>query len=313
MKILHAISDLGALRQPVWLAIGVFDGVHQGHRAVMRAALDGAAQGGGVAVAMTFDPHPARIMRPEFAPKLLTSTAHKARLIEAVGLPYLLVVHFDEGFSAQPPEDFVREIAGACGELRQICVGEDWVFGAKRAGNVALLEKLGAELGFTVNAVKSVKAASQVVSSTRIREAVASGALDLANELLGRAYTILAPSSRATSSAARLAFPPRISARTPSSSRRMACMPCVSRSTARPAKGVANIGYRPTVAEGVERKLEVHLFDFAGDLYGRDLEVEFVKFLRPEQKFAGVEELKAQITRDAALAREVFWRNCPEK
>jgi riboflavin kinase/FMN adenylyltransferase len=306
MKILHAISELGALRQPVWLAIGVFDGVHQGHRAVMRAALDGAAAGGGVAVAMTFDPHPARIMRPEFAPKLLTSTAHKARLIEAVGLPYLLVVHFDEGFSAQPPEEFVREIAGACGALRQICVGEDWVFGAKRAGNVALLDKLGAELGFTVNAVKSVKAASQVVSSTRIREAVASGALDLANELLGRAYTILGSVEPGDQLGRTIGFPTanlRAHAEQFPPNGVYAVRVALDGET---RNGVANIGYRPTVAEGVERKLEVHLFDFAGDLYGRDLEVEFVKFLRPEQKFAGVEELQAQISRDAALAREVL-------
>jgi riboflavin kinase/FMN adenylyltransferase len=306
MKILQSIPELGALRQPVWLAIGVFDGVHQGHRAVMRAALDGAAAGGGVAVAMTFDPHPARIMRPEFAPKLLTSTAHKARLIEAVGLPYLLVVHFDEAFSAQPPEEFVREIAAGCGTLRQICVGEDWVFGAKRAGNVALLEKLGAELGFTVNAVKSVKAASQVVSSTRIREAVASGALDLANELLGRAYTILGTVEPGDQLGRTIGFPTanlRAHAEQFPPNGVYAVRVALDGET---RKGVANIGYRPTVAEGVERKLEVHLFDFAGDLYGRDLEVEFVKFLRPEQKFAGVEELKAQITRDAALARQVL-------
>lgn len=307
MKILHAISELGALRQPVWLAIGVFDGVHQGHRAVLRAALDGAAQGGGVAVAMTFDPHPARIMRPEFAPKLLTSTAHKARLIEAVGLPCLLVVHFDENFSAQPPEEFVREIAAGCGgALRQICVGEDWVFGAKRAGNVALLARLGAELGFTVNPVPAVKSAGGVVSSTRIREAVASGALELANDLLGHAYTILGTVEPGDQLGRTIGFPTanlRAHAEQFPPNGVYAVRVALDGET---RKGVANIGYRPTVAAGVERKLEAHLFDFAADLYGRDLEVEFVKFLRPEQKFAGVEELKAQITRDAALAREVL-------
>ncbi len=307
MEILRSIAELERISGPVVLSIGVFDGVHPGHRAVLGRAAADAAAAGGSAVALTFDPHPARFLRPGAAPRLLTSTAHKARLIEEFGMPNLLIVPFDAEFAAQSPEAFIRRLASAARPLRQICVGENWTFGKGRAGNVALLRALGKEMGFTVAEVPAVKIDGAAVSSTRVREAVERGDLDAARRLLGRDYTILGtvePGDRlgrtigfptANLRAHNEQFPPdgvyavRVSAEGEN------------------WRGVANVGYRPTVASGApERKLEVHLFDFSGDLYDRDLDVDFVCFLRGEKKFDGLDALKAQIAADAAEARRLL-------
>lgn len=307
MEILRSIGELERISGPVVLSIGVFDGVHPGHRTVLTRAMADAAAIGGTAVALTFDPHPARFLRPENAPRLLTSTAHKARLIEAIGVPALLIVPFDAEFAAQSPDAFVRRLAGAARPLRQICVGENWAFGKGRAGDVSLLRRLGAEIGFAVAEIPAVRIDGAVVSSTRIREAVERGDLAAARRLLGRDYTILGtvePGDRlgrtigfptANLRAHNEQFPPDgvYAVRVSGGGDRW--------------PGVANIGFRPTVATGTaERKLEVHLLDFSGDLYGRDLEVDFIRFLRGEKKFAGLDALKAQIARDAADARAVL-------
>ena len=144
---IRSTAELSAISGPLYLAIGVFDGVHLGHQAVLRRAIDDAQRGGGTAIAVTFDPHPLRVLRPESAPRLLTSTAHKLRLIRELGVANILVLPFDAAFAATPPDEFIRALAAA-GELREICVGHEWSFGKGRAGNLALLAKLGDELGF---------------------------------------------------------------------------------------------------------------------------------------------------------------------
>jgi riboflavin kinase/FMN adenylyltransferase len=307
MEILRSIGELARVRGPVVLSIGVFDGVHLGHRAVLRRALEDAQTVGGNAVALTFEPHPLRVLRPDRAPRLLTSAAHKARLIEAEGFPFLLVVPFDEEFAAQPPEVFVRSLAAAARPLRQICVGENWAFGAKRAGNVNLLRTLGAELAFDVAEVAAVQIEGATVSSTRIREAVERGDLDLARSLLGRDYTVLGTVEPGAQLGRRIGFP---TANLRAHNEQFppdgvyAVRVLLADQT---WNGVANIGYRPTVTTGeIERRLEVHVFDFDGDLYGRDLDVDFVHFLRGERKFGGLDALKAQIASDAAEARRLL-------
>lgn len=307
MEILRSIGELAHVRGPVVLSIGVFDGVHLGHQAVLRRALVDAESVGGIAVALTFEPHPLRVLRPDRAPRLLTSAAHKARLIEAEGFSYLLVVSFDAEFAAQPPEVFVRSLAAAARPLRQICVGENWAFGANRAGNVASLRALGVELGFEVAEVPAVQVDGATVSSTRIREAVERGDLDLAHTLLGRDYTVLGTVEPGAQLGRRIGFP---TANLRAHNEQFppdgvyAVRVLVE---GRTWNGVANIGYRPTVASGeIERRLEVHVFDFDGDLYGRDLDVDFLHFLRGERKFDGLDALKAQIASDAAEAREIL-------
>ena len=302
--VIRSISDLAQIPGPLYLAIGVFDGVHLGHQAVIRRALDAARRDGGTAVVVTFDPHPVRVLRPEHAPRLLTSTSHKLRLIRDLGVTHQLVIHFDRAFAATEPEDFIRALAAASQPLREICVGFEWSFGKGRAGNLALLDRLGHELGFDEVGVPAVTIDGEVVSSTATRAAVEAGDLAKAARLLGRAYSILGTVKPGAQLGRKLGFPTANFAAHNEQFPPNGVYAVNVEIQGRPIRGVANIGVRPTLeqAEG-ERLLEVHLLDFQGDLYGLDLEVVFRRFLRSEQKFPSLEALRAQIGCDAEAAR----------
>ncbi len=305
--VLRSIAGLREIPGPLFLAIGVFDGVHLGHQAVIRRALDDAQRGGGTAVVVTFDPHPVRVLRPEQAPRLLTSTAHKLRLIRDLGVVQQLVIHFDHEFAATPPEDFIRALAGASRPLREICVGFEWSFGKGRAGNLALLERLGAELSFSEVGVPAVEIDGEIVSSTLIRRAVEAGDLQRAARLLGREFTLLGTVIEGDRLGRTIGFPTaNLSAHNEQYPPNGVYAVEVQRG-AEKLRGVVNIGVRPTIknASG-ERVLEVHLFDFDADIYGEDLEITFRQFLRPEQKFASLQALQAQIARDANDARALL-------
>lgn len=305
-QVLHSIDDLAVIPGPLYLAIGVFDGVHLGHRAVLQRALDDARRGGGTAVAVTFDPHPIRVLRPESAPRLLTSTAHKLQLIRTFGVAQPLVIPFDREFAATPPEDFIRALAAASRPLREICVGHEWSFGKGRAGNLALLGKMGAELAFDEVGVPAVTIDGEIVSSTLIRHAIEAGELARAARFLGREFTVLGTVVRGGQLGRKLGFPTaNLAAHNEQFPPNGVYAVKVQRAEA-VWRGVANIGVRPTLENSSgERVLEVHLLDFAGELYGEDLEISFQRFLRTEQKFAGLDALKAQIARDVIAAREV--------
>lgn len=173
------------------LAAGVFDGFHLGHRAVIERAITDARAVGGTPVVVTFDPHPAAVLRPQSAPPLLTSTRHKVRLLGDAGIAHVLVLNFDAAFAAKPPEQFMAELAAACRPLREICVGEDWAFGKDRAGNISLLATLGKKLGFDAIGLPPVMVDEKPVSSTAIRAAVEEGELAAAARLLGREFSVL--------------------------------------------------------------------------------------------------------------------------
>lgn len=302
--VLRTISELRNLPGPLFLAIGVFDGVHRGHQAVIRRALDAARFAGGTAVVVTFDPHPVRVLRPGQAPRLLTSTAHKLRLIRDLGVMHQLVIPFDLGFAATPPEDFIRALAAAAQPLREICVGFEWSFGKGRAGNLALLDRLGAELGFDEVGVPAVEMEGEIISSTLIRHAVETGELARAARLLGREFTILGTVVEGDRLGRKLGFPTANLSAHNEQFPPNGVYAVEAKRGDQMLPGVANIGVRPTVKNvGGERLLEVHLFDFQEEIYGEDLEITFRKFLRPEQKFAGIEELRAQIQKDAEQAR----------
>ena len=157
MRIYREISELSAVTGPVSLAIGVFDGLHIGHQAVVQRAMQGASTDGGSAVVVTFDPHPVTVLRPDKAPRLLISTPHKILLFERIGVQHFLAVRFSNEFANTPASQFVEQLADVCGQLRRICVGEDWAFGRNREGNVSLLEELGNEYGFSVEPVAAVR------------------------------------------------------------------------------------------------------------------------------------------------------------
>jgi len=305
--VLRTIGELRNLPGPLFLAIGVFDGVHLGHQAVIRRALEAARRDQGTAVVVTFDPHPVRVLRPEQAPRLLTSTAHKLRLIRDLGVAHQLVIHFDHAFAATSPEDFIRALAFAARPLREICVGFEWSFGKGRAGNLALLERMGTELGFAEVGVPAVEAEGEIISSTLIRGAVASGDLARAARLLGREFTILGTVVEGDRVGRKLGFPTANLSAHNEQYPPNGVYAVEARRNGQMLPGVANIGVRPTVKNaGGERLLEVHLFDFHEEIYGEDLEIAFRKFLRPEQKFASLEELRRQIESDATQARAVL-------
>jgi riboflavin kinase/FMN adenylyltransferase len=307
LNILRSVSELSRLG-PVYLAIGVFDGIHLGHQAVIRRALeDSRREPDGEAVVVTFDPHPLRVLRPDSAPRLLTSTRHKRQIIASLGVRHLLLLSFNAEFAATPPERFIAELAAAGRPLRQICVGFGWSFGRGRAGNLDLLTRQGEILGFAVVGLPSVTVDGQVASSTLIRDAVERGDLDAAARFLGREFTILGTVVEGRKLGRQLGFPTANLAahneQFPPNG--VYAVEALWRDKVYP--GVVNLGFRPTIAQpGGERLLELHLFDFDQQIYGEDLEVRFRAFLRPERKFAGLEELRAQIAQDARSARELL-------
>jgi riboflavin kinase/FMN adenylyltransferase len=307
MRVLRSIAELSELPGPLFLAIGVFDGVHLGHQAVISTSAKHAKEAGGTPVVVTFDPHPVKVLRPDNAPHLLTATQHKIGLIRDLGVAHLLVLHFDKAFAGTSPEDFVQQLVDNSKPLREICVGHEWSFGKGRAGNLALLKQLGETHGFNVIGVKAVKMNGEVVSSTAIRQAVEAGDLVKATQMLGREYTILGTVVRGEQLGRKLGFP------TANLSAHSEQFPpngvyvVEARLAGALYRGVANLGFRPTVAAGKpERLLELHLFDLDREIYGEEIEVRFVRYLRPEQKFADVEALKAQIATDVRQARESF-------
>jgi riboflavin kinase / FMN adenylyltransferase len=188
MKLLSKIAELSTIPGPTYLAIGVFDGIHRGHQAVIRRAVRNARQNGGGAVVVTFDPHPIRALRPDKAPRRLTAPSQKARLIEQLGVDAMLTLSFTREFAKTPPENFIQGLHRAANELREICVGEGWRFGASRSGGTRLLESLAEQLGTRLNLVSPILVDDRVVSSTRVRAAIGRSDLNEVGRLLGRPF-----------------------------------------------------------------------------------------------------------------------------
>jgi riboflavin kinase/FMN adenylyltransferase len=306
MEILRSIPELSRLRGPLFLAIGVFDGVHRGHRAVISTSANHARGANGTPVVVTFDPHPEKVLRPQAAPHLLSATQHKIELIRALGVRHLLVITFDKQFAATEPEDFVAELVAHSKPLREICVGHEWSFGKNRRGNLDLLKKLGAESNFEVVGIPPVKMNDAVVSSTAIRQAIEKGDLAKASEMLGREYTILGTVTRGDNLGKKIGFPTANLSAHSEQFPPNGVYAAEARLDGELHRGVINLGIRPTVSSGKsERVLEIHLFDFNRDIYGQDVEVRFLKFLRPEKKFENLDALVQQIRQDVEQARNV--------
>jgi len=306
MEILRSIAELERLRGPLFLAIGVFDGVHLGHQAVISAATSHARAAEGTPVVMTFDPHPLKVLRPQYAPHLLTATQHKIALIRDLGVEHLLVINFDRKFAATSPEEFVEELVMHSRTLREICVGHEWSFGKDRRGNLDLLKKLGPQFDFSVVGVPPVLINGEVVSSTAIRQAVENGDFAKAAEMLGREYTILGTVTHGDNLGKKIGFPTaNLSAHSEQFPPNGVYLAEAWINSAL-YHGLINLGYRPTVSSGKsERVLEIYLLDFDRDIYGEDVEVRFVRYLRPERKFDNMEALAQQIEVDVRQAREL--------
>jgi riboflavin kinase/FMN adenylyltransferase len=291
----------------VCVAIGVFDGVHLGHQQIIRQTVADARQHDAIALVVTFDRHPSTVVAPDRVPPLIYSLPQKFAAIESLGADTLLLIHFDRAFSEQTGETFIRGLDRDLGKIESICVGADFVFGCRRSGNVTLLKKLGDELGFTVHGMAAVSLDNQIVSSTRIREAIRADNLDAASQMLGRPYAISGRVIAGDGVGRKLGFP----------TANLDAVGLVlppngvyighAKIGEKPQPVALNIGFRPTLANsGPQLRVEAHLLDFTGDLYGRELEIEIGEKLRDERKFGSLEELKAQIARDVAGARRRF-------
>ena len=288
------------------IAIGSFDGVHLGHAAILAKVRDEARSRGLACAAVTFDPLPREFFRPDTAPARLSSLGERLADFSRLGLELAFVERFDARFAALTPTEFEQRIRDKY-RARWVMVGQDFRYGARRAGDAESLERAGARLGFEVHAHPAVVVAGERVSSTAVRQALADADFAHAARLLGRPYAICGRVVHGAKRGRVMGFPTanvRL-ARPRAALNGIFAVKCEGAAT-RGLEGVASLGMNPAVAQNGRATLEAFLFDFQGDLYGRRLSIEFLKKLRDEAPFASLDELAAQIRRDCDTAREFF-------
>ncbi len=296
------------------MTIGNFDGVHLGHQAILRYVVDRAEELGTAASTMTFDPHPVKLLRPRMAPRLLSNLDQRLELIERTGMKTALVVPFTHRLARMPAEDFVRDVLVDRLGIEEAYIGANFRFGADRGGDVALLERMGRELGFKAAASPIVELDGGVVSSTRVRQAVADGRVEEAASMLGRHVFIDGCVLEGKRLGRKLGFPTlNIEVE---NEIEPACGVYVSAvhipSFGRTFSSVTNVGTRPTVYENSILTIETHLLDFTADVYRESVRLFFVKRLRDEVSFPSTVQLMAQIQKDVEASRLYFLQNSIE-
>jgi riboflavin kinase / FMN adenylyltransferase len=310
MRLFRHYTDLPEDARGSVVALGNFDGVHLGHRIVIGAAADLAKATGAPLAVLTFEPHPRTLFRPDDPPFRLTPFRIKARHIEELGVDLLFVIHFDPAFSHKTADQFVEEVLVAGLGVRHVVAGYDFVFGHKRGGDIGLLYQRARTHGFGATEVKpAADTSGGVYSSTRIRQLLVDGNPRAAASVLGRPWEVEGRVEHGDQRGRTIGFPtanlelgeylrPRYGV--------YAVRAGVDHGTHTVwTDGVANFGRRPTV-DGLRELLEVHLFDFSDDLYGKHLRVQMIDFIRPEQKFESFDALKQQIIADAQSARNIL-------
>ena len=304
MEILHAPPKYPpSIRSTV--TIGNFDGIHLGHREILINLLKTARQYGSQSVVMTFQPHPMQVLFPPKAPRLITSAEHKRQLIEQFGIDVLLIMTFDHELSLKSGEAFIREILVEALRVKHLFLGENFVFGHHRTGNVALLQNLSRECDYIVHVIPPVEVRGTRVSSTWIRQLIQDGKVSAANRLLGRYYSVHGEVVQGQGLGRKFLFPTLNL--DPSSEILPKNGVYVTRTFfgGREYSSVTNIGTRPTVA-GIAVVVESHLLDVALDKAPASMEIQFLHRLRDEQKFPSLEALKAQITCDCKRSSRFF-------
>jgi riboflavin kinase/FMN adenylyltransferase len=304
MEIIRDLEALARHPYPV-TAIGNFDGVHMGHRAILKSAIERARAAGGTAFALTFDPLPAKLLVPDRAPKLILIPDDKLELLRLSGIDGVIVLNFTLELSLLSPRDFVCDyLLGRIG-AREVVVGHSVSFGHNRAGNAAMMVELGREFGFDTNVVGPVKVGGLEVSSTKVRDLIQAGEMRAAAKLLGRYHFLHGPVVRGRERGRAIGFP------TANIESETECIPpdgvyatrVILDDGAYPS--ITNIGIRPTFAE-TARSIEAHIFDFTRDLYGLRLKLEIIERIRGERKFNSADALKRQIALDLGKAREIL-------
>jgi len=303
---MQIIRDLATFRpRSAVVALGNFDGVHLGHQAILKAALERARAINGSTFALTFDPLPAKVLSPAQAPRMLLTPDDKLELLRRSGIDGVILIEFTREFSKVTARAFALDyLIGRIG-ARAVVVGHSVSFGHKRQGTAAVMAELGRELGFEAIVVGPVQVAGMEVSSTKVREAIAAGDMRSAAAMLGRPHFVNGPVVHGRERGRTIGFP------TANIQSRTECLPPDGVYATRLVladgahRSITNIGMRPTFAEP-ERTIEAHVFDFDRDLYGQEVRLEWIERIRPERKFNSGQELAAQITSDLTRAREIL-------
>jgi len=305
MQIFHSWRDLPAQARRASVALGNFDGVHLGHAMLVRAAH--AARPDLPLAVLTFTPHPREVFRPEDPPFHLTTPAGRANALKSLGVRIIYELPFDHDFAHFPPETFVHDILHqGIGAAHLVC-GPDFAFGHRRGGDTSFLAARAEALGMGLTLVPPLADQTGPYSSSRVRRALQDGYPERAASILGRPFAITGIVTHGDARGRTIGVPTANVALGPFiEPARGVYAARVSLEDGRVFNGVANIGRRPTVAEGLLSRIETHLFDFEGDLYGQEIAVSLIAYLREEQKFPGFEALKTQITRDALEARNLL-------
>jgi riboflavin kinase/FMN adenylyltransferase len=307
MKIFHGTENANILR-PTVLTLGVFDGLHMGHQKIVETVVNRAKELHAIPTAITFDPHPRAVLHPESAPPLLQTLDQRLAALEVLGIEQTIVIPFSREFASIEAEEFLRDVIYDRLQAKEVYLGRGFAFGKNRAGNIELLRKISAELGFFADEVSEVQLRGQRISSSKIRELLAAGRVNLARGMLGRPYGVEGKIIRGDRRGHTIGFPTanllpqnRVIPRTG-----VYVTATLIGETWR--RSITNVGVRPTFGNDLEPSVETYIFDFDGDLYGDVLRVRFLHRIRDERKFSGIDELKAQIERDSRRALNYFSR-----
>lgn len=306
MELIRGLHNLRAAHRGGVATIGNFDGVHTGHRRILDQVIAEARRREVPSTVVLFEPQPAEFFAPDKAPPRLMTLRDKVRALRHAGIDQVLCCRFDQRFRSQSAAEFVENLLVKGLAVQTLVVGDDFRFGADRCGDFSYLQQAGALHGFTVRDTPTFEVVGERVSSTRVRAVLQQGNLQQAAQLLGHPYTISGRVRHGDKRGRQIGVPTaNLAMRRVQSPVAGVYAVRVNGGGLEAARGVANVGTRPTV-DGVDNRLEVHLLDFAGDLYGRYLEVEFLHFLRAEKKFDGLESLSAAIHADIENARAFF-------
>ncbi len=307
MKIFHG-TEIANILRPTVLTLGVFDGLHLGHQKIMQIVVSRAEIVKAVPTAITFDPHPRSVLYPENAPPLLQTLDQRLAALKVLGIKQTIVIRFNQEFAALEAEKFLRDVVRDRLQAKEVYLGKGFEFGRNRGGNIELLKKFSRELEFFADEVEEVKLREQRISSSKIRELLKAGKVNLARKMLGRPYGVEGVIIRGLRRGHTIGFP---TANLKPVNRVIPSYGVYATATLIEEKwrrSITNIGVRPTFETDNEPSIETYIFDYDGDLYGDVLRVRFLHRIRDEKKFGGIEELKTQIKRDSRRALDYFSR-----
>lgn len=308
MNIIYGIGKIKKEFKNAVLVIGVFDGVHRGHQALIKAAVRRAREINGEALVLTFAPHPLHVLHPEIDLPYIVSVPYRIKLIEKLGVAACIVVRFTKQFSHLSPEKFINDYIVRTIHPKEIFVGDDFRFGQDRCGTLEYFQEAGQQYGFSVRALSAVKAGSKKIGSSIIRQMIKDGQLVGASRLLGRPVSVMGKVARGDGRGRRLGFPTANLAITGGVVPALGVYAVRVKIRRRSWDGMANIGRRPSFKKNDPVSIETHLFDFSGNLYGQEIIVELVHKIREEVVFLSERQFIAQLCKDRRQAQEVLGR-----